>query len=58
MNSVIRCATGADFDRMQNMTAYSCLQDLLDYATKDEGLTPEQLERAISSRSHFIFFVW
>lgn len=56
---VIRCATGSDFDRLNDMAAYSRLVDLVAYAG---GQSPElsavQLNRAIDSRAHFIMQVW
>ena len=63
--ATIKCATGKDFDRMNDMCAYSHLQDCVGYAKDivsgknfDRFYTKQIAKRSISSRSHFIFNVW
>lgn len=61
----IRFAHGEDFDRMNNMDAYSRLQDCVDYAKDivsgknfDRFYTKETAIRGIDRRATFIFETW
>lgn len=63
--ATIKCATGKDFDRMNDMCAYSSLQDCLEYAKDivsgkgfDRFYTAQTANRGIDTRAHFIFNVW
>lgn len=60
-----RMATGEDFDRLNNMTAYSRLQDLVgaasgahNFNSAGEPIPQCAINRAIDSASHFIMEVW
>lgn len=55
-----KMAIGADFDRLNDMAAYSRLQDLAQLAGGfwNDDLSSRAIGLAIESRSHFIMEVW
>ena len=60
-----RMATGEDFDRLNDMAAYSRLQDLVFYASGQgcldsagNRIPPVAIDRAIEARTQFIFNIW